>query len=450
MFSMKIVFSNKGVKLACVKLFFLLKRFKKRARIVKLFFLLKRFKKRARMMYSRLSRTKKRTKKFLLRWKFRVTQLIRPETVKVKVKEIKQQSFFVNDEVYKPTKSILIICPTSFFESQDQFLGSTKDIKSLEEELKAYGNVTVIGVNRNDFVAKKSIKEFPEVLGKIKEAHTVFFSLPGSHLTLFRFIKKLNRQLVVRSHNPEFLHRLEYFRNKKKDKWLYFTLAIRGLIFDTYIKNFSQRILVQTDVEVSSYWVRLPRFKKTATINDYCYIPPLEIRNLRQEEDAEQNMSKKSFWKLGIIGTSGEKVGLSGLDDELYSVIPQISEEFKSFGHQFILVGNLGSELPKPLSSEYFENPIQILQELTCIIVPTKFGFGTKTKIVDALFWGQEVVVHKNIEKRLHSCLANRIIATDDWKINEELILAHKDKSKVPVELVTKRKLILDELLGSS
>lgn len=294
--------------------------------------------------------------------------------------------------------SITVLIPLNYTIGKHNFDGAGKDISSMLEEFARLNVTTVITqVSRKPLHAAFDILRDEELLSDIRKSKAVIISIPGSSGILVPILKFLGvRKIIFRSHNAEFFHRLDWIY--ASGDWLQrlrhgFKLVF-GLFGDFLAASFSFHIWAISEFEIDVYWQRLLG-SHSHKVYFFPYSPPNWIRELR-----ELNKADKEF--AAIIGTNNPRTITNRLSDELIELLPMIQARALEVSLKLVSFGATnpirGVEHLGYLDEEEFKD---VLGKTQIAIVVSEYGWGFKTKIGDAVYLDQQVVVGDKIFMRL-------------------------------------------------
>jgi hypothetical protein len=309
---------------------------------------------------------------------------------------------------------VIVLVPSRYKAGELYATGSNKDIESALECLQENGVAfKSFGISKNPVWGIYEIFYKHRIIRLLISSKQIIISMPGSIfflLTVLRFTCKA--QIIVRSHNAELLHRLEYFKLAKNfhEKIFFMKKSLQGFSSDFLCTLFANQILVINDYEIKSYWNKINPFMKSKFLF-FPYRPPV----WSSHKNSERN-------HVLILG---------GLDPKTYTNTPEVNflEAAPSI-NSFVELNKLrlisiGTTLNETFKYEYFsyvENLLDILNSTKVLLVPSRFGWGFKTKIGDALFLNQTVIVPRNLYNKVGIWKAG-LIAIDDWSEINSIII---------------------------
>ena len=202
---------------------------------------------------------------------------------------------------------------------------------------------------------------------------------PLSVLYLRIFYPKL--KIVTRSHNAEFPHWLQHsyleFKNFKfKESLKFFFTAIRNGFGELIMALFAMHILAITEWETNSYWKKLA-FSKTL-YTPYYLSDVTKVQNYKIKENQCVCLMSPNY--------------SSFLHDAAKNFYKLVSSAHSSLDWNFVITGedlNLDNVSDVPIKKLGFVDDISSLYiKSKSIAVLTKYGYGFKTKILEAAAYG--------------------------------------------------------------
>lgn len=308
------------------------------------------------------------------------------------------------ENIQKP--KILLITPYSFPQPQHEFLGSTKDIYCRLEYFKerdiAYDLLSP--ASRNDEALLPELKN--RHLGDYQAVIIEKADYPES----MAYLKKQypNLKLILRAHNAELYHHLHHLISRIHGNWhegmpIYFKenfndlrMALAWFGNDYACARLADAVISISDWEKVNYWDLLVTSEKV-------YYAPFF---LPERFGSFSGIKKKNkcvcYMSNGItpmLADSGRQFS------EWVDGLP--SSDSKAW--EFIITGDV-KKMPFKLSNKVqgvglLEDPFLILEDAKCIVILSDFGFGFKTKILDAISRQCWSIVTPGLFKYLPECL---------------------------------------------
>ena len=301
---------------------------------------------------------------------------------------------------------VIILVPNKFKSGSLNASGSNKDIESMFEDLdKCNVKYITLLISRNPLFALYEIIFKYKQIKNMLSARQILVSMPGSISRLLLILRLIcSAKIIVRVHNAELFHRLDYVK-LTKNFWLklqFIKKSIQGLFSDFLVTIFASRILQINDYEMDHYWSKLNPFTKSKNIF-FPYKPPLWLHHGTMEKN------------LALI--------LGGFDKNTLTALPtksfldaggSVNSFTKSNNMDLLSIGITLDINFKHKYCDYVENLLDILNSTKVLLVPSGFGWGFKTKIGDALFLNQVVIVPRELYNK-SGIWKILLIPIDDW-----------------------------------
>ena len=300
---------------------------------------------------------------------------------------------------------VLHIVPDSLSNPNHLYLGSTKDIFGRIEYFNAR-NIhveRVVADQRSDALLIKKLQRLN--LDQYSAAIVENCLYPGS----LQFLKEHNRNMVIltRSINAEFYHGFHQtfatIFNIKDNIRLRGILGLRPLgssftgfkrlYLDYLCAKQSDFILSITQWETDHYWKYLVNGSKIKTLP--YFLPSNYLLDIDKE---------KKFQCVGLMSTTGGTLPFT-LDatNNLCRVIKKLGQEGPEWN--FLITGKMPVEklgLPPRLKyTGFLKNPFDLLKESRAMAILSDYGFGFKTKLLDAICNNCYPLVTEKLYKRL-------------------------------------------------
>lgn len=339
---------------------------------------------------------------------------------------------------------VLYVTKRSVTEKELFFHGSTKDRYSRVEYFKERGIPYVEFHCRPD--DKALWKELENV--NLKGFGAVIIDIPGSFLFTIRHIKKThpNLKVIFRSHNAEFLHRLDWASACKswREKIEYFRIAVRHLIKDALLTQFADMVLPISEWDNKGYWKKIGGSGKSLCVPYYLSRVYVETQLHRPKQN--------------ICVCFGSAAGGPMTRDAIREFELLVSKvEGQLPGWRFVLTGenNLESQVLPPVENiGFLASPQPMLAKARVVAVLSSYGRGFKTKILDVIAAKAFVLVPPALYERLPEevrpfCFVVRPGSVEDFikalRLSEERAFPPGDPN---VELKNKAFTAMDEALG--
>lgn len=293
---------------------------------------------------------------------------------------------------------VLHVVPDSVANPRHLFLGNTKDIRSRTEYFK------VRDIPFDEILAERRFDAL--VLRKLQgldlgQYATAFFEYPIYPASL-RFLRQHfpQMQLLTRSHHADFYHWLHYalarvlLHDTKKALEALGDSLIR-LRLDHLCARRSDHILSITQWEKDNYWRYLTDVSKVMTVpyflpNSYAQsIPP--------------SVQKKPQCVCLMSTTKGTLPFLLDAAKRFTRLVESLGQQCSEWS--FFVTGDFPANmltLPERVTcTGFLDTPFGILAESRAIALLSDFGFGFKTKLLDAIHCKCYVLVTGKLYRRL-------------------------------------------------
>jgi hypothetical protein len=300
------------------------------------------------------------------------------------------------------TKKILHAVPDSVSIQSKIYLGSTKDIRGRTEYFKArhVSFDELLVKDRSDSYLLEMAKQMD-----LSQYRAIIFELALYPETM-KYIRKYfpGIKIITRSINADFYHWLHYFwasrkysvtpKKKIKGNLQYLRIAFDRLKLDLICSRLSDYMLSIVDWEKENYWKFL--------------VSPNKIRTLPY--------FLPKIYEIDSVGTN-KKEQCVCLMSTTAGTIPVLQDALMNFNH---LVGRLGTSnpewsffvtgdmsrmkitySPRIALTGFLQSPFPLLMESRGMALLSNFGFGFKTKILDAVQAGCYVFVPEKLYNRL-------------------------------------------------
>lgn len=294
---------------------------------------------------------------------------------------------------------VLHIVPDSVANRRHLFLGSTKDIRNRTEYFKERGIPfdEILAKDRSDALLLDRLQSL-----NLNQYTVAFFEYPVYPASL-RFMRRRfpNIKLLTRSHNAEFYQRLHYalarFQHMKSRRVITdLKGSISKLRLDYLCGKLSDYILSITEWEKNNYWKYLVAGVKVLAIP---YFLPVSYSKfvLDVVEKKLQCVCMMSTTQgtlpltLDAAKTFSNLVG--GLDGQCSHWSFVITGDFAGVG---------GIRLAERIThTGLLKSPFEVLAESRAMALLSDYGFGFKTKLIEAILCKCYILVTRNLYKRL-------------------------------------------------
>src|SRR3989304_7723716 len=292
--------------------------------------------------------------------------------------------------------NILHIVPDSTVAPKHVYLGSTKDIRGRTEYFKERGIFfdELVLIKRKDKILLKELKKID--LNGYSAAIIECPVYPRS----VRFLKKKYPRLlvVIRSINAELFHRLHYIKASLLHKqWKSLAINLFFLfkcsLADFLCANYSDVILTISDWERQNYWRYITRKNKIKYLP--YFVPVSYLPSTPYPSDKRQNclcMMSTSMNSFLLDAAKNFITMVNGLEDGCNDWDFYITGDVSGYDI------NLFNRIIRP---GFVEIPNKIMAESKVIALLSDYGFGFKTKLLDAIRHGCYALVTKGLYNRL-------------------------------------------------
>ena len=194
-------------------------------------------------------------------------------------------------------------------------------------------------------------------------------------LILFSKIFFLNVKIIYRGHS------IEYYIRKKNSNFIISSLSF---FFEKFVYRNS---LISTSVSKLEH----QKVKKLYKVNTYIFPNIINFYNKKKEKS---EFNKKYIFYSGSYEYQPNK---EAIDRLYYDIMPKLKKKIPNM----MLVLSGSKKIPfkanwlKNLGLVSKDRYINILRNSLCLVVPTREGYGTRVKIIEALCYGAVVVSSK-------------------------------------------------------
>jgi hypothetical protein len=302
---------------------------------------------------------------------------------------------------------ILHIVPDSVIAPKHRFLGSTKDIRGRTEyfRYRGFDSEEIVVFNRKDSVLKRILA------GRdLSKFDAIFIELPIYPATI-RYLRQNHSELriFVRSINAEFYHDWHYvLSGLKYGYWrkalLYSLFAWRRLYWDYVCAYNSDKLFCITEWERKYYWSYLIGKKKPVTLP---YFLPSEYIF----DNMDTSKSDKCICLLSTI----ENSFLADAAENFIGAVRGLGGDLPTW--DFYLTGANSLMPNEPVArlnaTGLLDSPYEILAKSRAMAILSDYGFGFKTKILDAILHKCFVLMTPGLYKRLPALLLPFCLSVD-------------------------------------
>lgn len=349
---------------------------------------------------------------------------------------------------------ILHVVPDSVVNPNKKYLGGTKDIRCRTEYFKARGiNYDEIHIKRTVKHMRRSDRLLLKKLKSLNLSHytTVFFEYPIYPKSM-KYLKRKHPDLylAVRSHNAEFyqqLHRTKAWALNFNILSAFFFLegSLRYLVWDLLCARYANTLFSISRWEKENYWKYLTESSKVK------YLPYFmsDIYNTASPHIVEKKKQCACVMSPCV-------------NPFLLDSAKGFSKFVAGIGHDlaewsFYITGDLNKcklKLPDRVAATGFVNdPAGLLAESRAVALLSDYGFGFKTKLLDAIHFKCYLLLTRGIYKRMPAelkpyCIMVDLKSPDSFKEALEKCLLPFPEGN-PNELLRKRAFtVLDKHLA--
>jgi len=284
-------------------------------------------------------------------------------------------------------------------------MGSTRDTRGRFEYFRERGihSDQLVLKSRSDDVLCEEFKNMEK--DRISNYHAVLFEYPRYPKSM-RYLRDNypGIRLLVRSHNAEVFHQIHYalatlrFSSNRKDllqSYSLFKLALSRIMLDGKCSKLSHGILSISEWESRNYWKFYVKKTKVFTVP---YFLPSEYNAAK-----EKARHKK---KQCVCLMSPFRGRLVFLEDALRNYARCIEQmPSNNTDWKFLVTGDLSYynlSLPDNLiSTGFIDSPFELMLESTAMALLSDYGFGFKTKILEAIEAQCYILLTERLYKRL-------------------------------------------------
>ena len=320
-------------------------------------------------------------------------------------------------------KKVLHIIPESAVSSRTQYLGSTKDIRTRTEYFCERGIPfdEFVAIKRSDSLLLNELRQFDMTSYRI-----IVFELPNYPQSLAYLRKQYPHLiLVTRSINAELYHRIHYFLASLRirhtdlykavfDNRVWLKIAFQGLYSDYLCARYSHYILAITEWEKKYYWNLLKNHRSVKVV-------PYFLASQFYQEVTTDHKNNQCVCLMSP-GSKHTPFLLDALNN-LSRLINLLEQDYPHWN--FFVTGELVTEkdmFAKRLTrTGFLETPLPLLAQSRALAVLSDFGFGFKTKVLDAILTKNYILVTGGLYKRLPELLKPYCI-----RLNKKSVSAFK------------------------
>jgi len=301
---------------------------------------------------------------------------------------------------------ILHVLPDTAADSKHLHLGSTKDIRGRTEYFKARN------LEFDELITRRSDNSVIAALGtvEISNYHTVIIETIISPAAI-RFLRARAPQLVImtRSINAELLHRFDWVRSGGfgwPHQWLQKAQFILSrFLRDYYCARLSDHLLSITDWEVEHYWRKFANWKKVVSI-PFFMPASYTTEPTATYEKRNQCVCLMSTGHNPLIIDAGRNFA------QAVSLLGDRAQDWS-----FVITCNLAEHavaMPSRVQSTgVLQDPYQMLGESRAMALLSDYGYGFKTKFLEAVMCQSFILVPRGLYRRVPAAMRPFCIEVD-------------------------------------
>lgn len=297
----------------------------------------------------------------------------------------------------KPRRlSVLHIYPKSAKIQELWFHGSTKSVRSVVEYLQSRPvELTIVDIERKRGEMIEGLKDFDK-RKNLKKYDRIIFDIPGTYPKAIKFLRKRApyARLIIRTHNAEFFHRVDWTLAEKtwRKKLLRLRSAVRGLLGDVVAAHIADYVLPVVDWDAKWYWKLVGHPSKIVTVP---YFTPTEYLGPRPADREKTD--------LCVCFTSVESSPL--MMDATKNFVDLVDGlQGRCDNWEFTITGSTGNMnlcRARIQTTGLLKSPFEVLDRARAVAVLSDYGRGIKTKIIEAIHARAYVLVTPGLYKRL-------------------------------------------------
>ena len=289
---------------------------------------------------------------------------------------------------------MLHIISDGIYEPRNFYLGSTKDIRGRTEYFKGRD------ISYDELLAKNKHRYIEELSNiprtDLRQYNAIILEMTFSP-DAASFIRRHapNTKVLVRSHNAELLHRWDWIRAAKLWQYSAGMLArpIRNFLFDYLCSRRADYVLSIDRWETNHYWRRFADESKLKHVPFFLPEPYLSDLPRRTSKKLRCVNFTSSIPNPLIIDATKNFIGavrnLNGRGKEWSFCITGDQSKFYVDSCQRIHW------------TGYLESPYEILAESQAMALLSDYGYGFKTKILEAIMAKVYVLMTEGLYKRI-------------------------------------------------
>ena len=279
------------------------------------------------------------------------------------------------------------------------FLGSTKDIRCRTEyfENRQIPFDELVLETRDDSLLMEKLKSI-----KLDQYNAVFIEYPN-YPRAIAHIKQVAPEIkvIIRAHNAELLHNLDYVRAaflkfKYKKILRYIGNAVTRYRQEKECSRLADAICSISSWEASQYWPHIASREKI-------YYLPYFLANYYLEPSLSGKVEKKNQCICMLSTAYKEAYFVMDAADHFIKEVKRLKNELP--GWSFFITGKSkeGSLRIPPRIQDVglLQSPMPILSESKAMAILSNYGYGFKTKILEAIMAGCYILLPKGLYGRM-------------------------------------------------
>ena len=316
--------------------------------------------------------------------------------------------------------NLLLILPADTNLEVHNYNGGAKDIQSMYEQIRSLDiSCDFIHVSRRTGHALRVLLNDQNIV-KLYSSKHIILSIPGSSGGILLFLRLLGlRNLIFRSHNAEFLHRLEWLKSSRRLRTFKKSLRkfLEGSLSDFIVAMFAKEILSVSQVEIQIYWGRFFPW----TSRKIYYFPGMSPSHISANLSIEPRSDFQDSLAI-IVGGFHQDTLISKPDKQFMEHGSKVRDFVHAIGLSLVSVGEGVSYAFCDTNYGRTEEFETLLRNASLIIVPSSVGWGFKTKIADAVTLHQTIILPRKQYDRLGDW-GQLVSPIDNWRDISSLVL---------------------------
>ncbi len=301
---------------------------------------------------------------------------------------------------------ILHVIPDSIYDPKQLYLGSTKDIRGRTEYFMERGISC-------DELPAKSKQGYTEELSRLSEKDLRQYNAIVLEMTFsptaIKYIKKKSPHslVLVRSHNAELLHRWDWTRAQgltgKGLRSLRHTFI--NAKYDYLSGKFADFVISISHWENEHYWKHIVDKSKLKYVP--FFLP--ESYNALMPKGIQKKMQCVNFT------ASAPNPLIAHATTNFIKAVENLEAEYNDW--KFYITGNQSTykiRTPERIKwTGFLEYPYRTLSESKAMVLLSDYGYGFKTKILEAVLSGTYIIMTKRLHDRMPEELHHYCIPVD-------------------------------------